>query len=172
MLPEEHHPEDSIPDWDDDFQLPPSDDDDPMLPNPTRDALAALARQWRRVLSLLKVTLGAIGDGRSDEESGSPERDFRAHLRTAITADALLVLGKLHGAVALGNWYVPLMAQAAIIRENAQRVMSTLLLLDDALPQDYIRLVRAEIDTFRALFKSWVASFRPDDRPDEWGLFR
>lgn len=186
VFPEDHNPEDSIPDWDENTEeLRPllDDDDDPLLPNPTRDALQALTRQWLRVLPLLKTTLGAVGsaklpddtpllDDEPTDESRALERDYRIHVRAEITTDALVVLSKLQSARALGKLYVPLMAQAAIIRENAQRVASALLMFDDVVPMEYIRLVRTEIDAFRTLFKAWVASFLPDEYPDDWGLFR
>ncbi len=37
--------------------------------------------------------------------------------------------------------------------------------------EQYRLIIRSEIDTFRELFKQWVASFEKDDCEDEWGLF-
>ena len=69
--------------------------------------------------------------------------------------------------------YIIRMENAAIIRKNAQFIkISTNGFIEDELMEDQYRLIiRSEIDTFRELFKQWVASFEKDDCNDEWGLF-
>ncbi len=37
--------------------------------------------------------------------------------------------------------------------------------------EQYRLIIRNEIDTFRKLFKQWVATFEKDECEDEWGLF-
>ncbi len=86
--------------------------------------------------------------------------------------DALQVAVKIKSSE-VGGLYVIRMENASIIRKNAQYVASSLLLFmhDKVLEEDYIRIIKNEIDEFRELFKQWVQTFEKDECEDEWGLF-
>ena len=69
--------------------------------------------------------------------------------------------------------YIMRMENAAMIRQAAQSVATTLLLYleEDVVENQYIEVVRAEIQQFRLLFVEWVKTFEKDDFKDDWGLF-
>lgn len=60
-----------------------------------------------------------------------------------------------------------------MIRKNAQfiKISTNGFIEDDLMKEQYRLIIRNEIDTFRELFKQWVATFKKDDCEDEWGLF-
>jgi hypothetical protein len=67
------------------------------------------------------------------------------------------------------------MENAAIIRKAARElsVQAGSLQFEEGInADDYIMLIRKEIDEFRLLFIDWVASFDINNYiPDSWGLF-
>jgi len=65
------------------------------------------------------------------------------------------------------------MENAAIIRKTAQFIYISMdSFVEEGIMEDMHRqIIRDEIDKFRTLFKTWVATFEKDDVEDEWGLF-
>jgi hypothetical protein len=87
--------------------------------------------------------------------------------------DAMIILAKIAGAEA-GDLYDLRMENAAIIRKAARElyVQAGSLRYHGVDNEEYIDLLRKEIDEFRLLFIDWVASFDVWNYiKDDWGLF-
>ncbi len=155
-----------LPDWDDDS--PPLDDEEgeEWKPNPTREACKALYQKWKEIMLMLK---GALDTTQSEEAENISYTD---DLKYMVLGDAYEVGVKIRSSE-IGSMYVLRMENAAIIRKNAQHVASSLLTLgaEDETEEQYVDLIRTEIDQFRELFKVWVGTFEKDEYTDDWGLF-
>jgi hypothetical protein len=145
------------------------EDGEEWKPRPSLEAAKTLYEQWRQVYSLIQAAL-PIED--IDEEPGNPEASFIQHSMALIWEDVHVVAIKIQSAEVM-DMYVPRMENAAIIRKAAQSVASALLTFSAAEGADelHIELIRTEIDSFRELFKAWLATFQRDDYEDEWGVF-
>jgi len=154
-----------LPDWDDD-RLPLDDEGEEWKPNPTREACRALYQKWKEIMLMLK---GALDTSQSEEAENISYTD---DLKYMVLGDAYEVGIKIRSSEA-GDMYVLRMENAAIIRKNAQHVASSLLTLgaEDETEEQYVDLIRAEIDQFRELFKIWIGTFEKDEYTDDWGLF-
>jgi hypothetical protein len=87
--------------------------------------------------------------------------------------DAMIIPAKIVGAEA-GDLYDLRMENAAIIRKAARElyVQAGSLRYHGVDNEEYIDLLRKEIDEFRLLFIDWVASFDVWNYiKDDWGLF-
>ncbi len=88
--------------------------------------------------------------------------------------DAMIIPAKIAGAQAV-DLYDLKMENATIIRKAARDLYvqaGSLRFEKDIVDQDYILLLRKEIDEFRLLFIDWVASFDIWSYiKDDWGLF-
>lgn len=155
-----------LPDWDDD-RLPLDDEEgEEWKPNPTREACKALYQKWKEIMLMLK---GALDTTQSEEAENISYTD---DLKYMVLGDAYEVGVKIRSSE-VGSMYVLRMENAAIIRKNAQHVASSLLTLgaEDETEEQYVDLIRAEIDQFRELFKVWIGTFEKDEYTDDWGLF-
>ena len=87
--------------------------------------------------------------------------------------DAIQIPPKLSGAMAAGHYDLK-METATIVRKYARQVMIHTHHFWDINPQtdEYLLLLRNEIDEFRQLFVVWVEGFDPWNHIiDRWGLF-
>ncbi len=162
-----------LPAWDDDYikRLHGEEEEgDAWKPNPTRDACKAMYIKWNEIITMLK---GALAEAEEDaEEPGQHGADFISHTKNLILSDAFEVGAKIRSSEA-GRMYILRMENAAIIRKNAQYIKTAMLGMDDemGIDTDHCDIIRDEIDNFRVLFKTWVATFEKDEFEDEWGLF-
>jgi hypothetical protein len=104
-----------------------------------------------------------------------PEDNEYLHAtRGFMLENAFIIPAKIAGAEG-GNLYDLRMENAAIIRKAARElsVQAGSLRFEEGInADDYITLIRKEIDEFRLLFIEWVASFDINNYiPDSWGLF-
>lgn len=155
-----------LPDWNDEQFHSDEDEGEGWKPNPTRDACKALYQQWQQVMFLLRGILPTeLGQPRKDEE-------FFRETAHSLLGDAFVVGAKIKSSEA-GNIYILRMENAAIIRQLAQQIASSLLLFgeDNVIDESHIDIVRSEIDKFRLLFIEWVKTFEKDDITDDWQLF-
>ena len=158
-----------LPEWDDDrlnFGIE-EDEGEGWKPNPTREACKALYRQWREVMFVLKGILNPILE--MDEKE---DEMMLVDCARMILTDAHIVGAKIMSSEA-GGIYIIRMENAAIIRQLAQSVATSLLLFveEDTIDNQYIEVVRNEVQKFRLLFIKWVKTFEKDEFTDEWGLF-
>lgn len=141
-------------------------------PRPSLEASKSLYEQWRQIYSLIQAALpieeipNEADGGRSDEEA------FMQHSMAMIWEDVHVVAVKIQSAEVM-DMYVLRVENAAIIHKASQSVASALrsFPIREGGDEAHIRLVRKEIDVFRELFKSWLATFARDEYEDEWGVF-
>ena len=159
-----------LPEWEDDEFDDEDKDGEAWKPNPTKDACKAMYEQWKEVMTLLNAAFDT--DHRPDEpEEENDEKSLVAHSKAMIIGDAFQVAVKIKSSEV--GMYMIRMENAGIIRKNAQFIKSNMLTMiaEGAISDEHGRLIRAEIDKFRELFKVWVASFEKDEFEDEWGLY-
>ncbi len=88
--------------------------------------------------------------------------------------NSIIIPAKISGAEA-ADIYDLRMENAAIIRKAAREIYVTVGNLDMfgvKGEEDYIQLIRNEIEEFKILFRDWVKSFDPWNYiVDDWGLF-
>jgi hypothetical protein len=87
--------------------------------------------------------------------------------------DSLVLSVKIAGAEAVDD-YVIKMENATLIKIHARslQTQSASLIFEGTLPEEYLLLLRKEINAFRILFKEWVKSFDSATKEgDGWGLF-
>ncbi len=123
-----------------------------------------LFKQANEVMNIIDVLI----DTANDIEKIEP---YALLLRES----AMVVVAKLAGALPSKS-YVVCMQNAAIIREHAEilRLSNHMLTYAEVFDIKYIEMFRAEMETFRHLFKSWAAEIHqmePDFQDEEWGLF-
>ena len=85
---------------------------------------------------------------------------------------ASIIPAKIAGAA--GGFYSMQMEKAVIIRINIVDLRNTLwtCLTEEWCSEEYVEMMRAEIEQFRLLFVEWIKSFdKSNDYPDEWHLF-
>jgi hypothetical protein len=102
------------------------------------------------------------------------DNEYLQATRGFMLENAFIIPAKIAGAEG-GNLYDLRMENAAIIRKAARElsVQAGSLRFEEGInADDYITLIRKEIDEFRLLFIEWVASFDINNYiPDSWGLF-
>ena len=102
------------------------------------------------------------------------DNEYLQATRGFMLENAFVIPAKIAGAEG-GNLYDLRMENAAIIRKAARElsVQAGALRYEKGInANDYISLIRNEIDNFRELFVDWVAGFDKNEYiPDSWGLF-
>jgi len=104
-----------------------------------------------------------------------PEDDALIQRSKKSMRNNVMVLSTKIVGAEIGGLYSIKMQCAALIREYVMKLKSkldTLTLLHGYPEDEYIALIRAEIEEFRKLFVEWVASFDKSNYSwDEWELF-
>lgn len=104
-------------------------------------------------------------------DKNDPESEIQSSL---MLEDSMIIPAKIAGAEAMDDFILK-MENAVIIKIHARSLLtrtSSLKYLELVDPE-YLQLLRDEIETFRLLFKEWVATFHIDTTKegDGWGLF-
>ena len=158
-----------LPEWDDDaFRDEEDEEGEEWKPNPTKDLCKAMYAQWNQVMIVLKAAFDSF------KEPGEDNLFSKEHIedqKAMLLGDAYEVAAKIRSSEA--GLYIIRMENAAIIRKNAQfiKISTNGFWADGLMEEEHRQVIRDEIDTFREIFKQWVASFEKDDCEDEWGLF-
>ncbi len=102
------------------------------------------------------------------------EEEREMHMRTLLES-AMMLAPKFAGAMASESWTVS-MQNAAIMRYHAQYLHTSTSMLHEmsGVPEEYVKVLRREMEEFRKLFKAWVKTFKDledEGIEDEWGLF-
>ncbi len=155
-----------LPEWKDDFH--DAEEGEEWKPNPTRELCKAMYEQWNQVMIVLKAAFDSMKE--PGENNIYPKGYIEDH-KAMLLGDAHQVAVKIRSFEA--GLYIIRMENAAIIRKNAQfiKISTNGFIEDDLMEEEYRLVIRNEIDTFRELFKQWVATFEKDEYEDEWGLF-
>ena len=158
-----------LPNWDDDDFNEEDNDGEGWKLKPTRDACKAMYQQWNIVMTVLKAAFDSLKEPDEDELLNKEMMEDHVGM---IMGDAYQVAVKIKSSEA-GGLYIMRMENAAIIRKNAQfiKISTNSFMLEGMMEPQHRLIIREEIDKFKELFKTWVASFVKDDCEDEWGLF-
>lgn len=123
---------------------------------------------YQKAEQIFKITQGLIETFPADNEF-LQETTVRFMME-----NAMIIPAKIAGAQAV-ELYDLKMENATIIRKAARELSvyaGSLRFEKDIVDQDYILLLRKEIDEFRLLFIDWVAGFDEWNYiKDDWGLF-
>jgi hypothetical protein len=103
-----------------------------------------------------------------------PEDDDHAEsTKYMIMQNAYLIPAKIKGAMAM-EYYSLMIENAVIVKVNAVELRTALWACNTlhGIEQQYIDVLRNEIEAFRKIFIDWISSFdKENDLPDEWHLF-
>jgi hypothetical protein len=102
-----------------------------------------------------------------------PKAEDELPVRDLMLEDAMMLPVKISGAEA-ADLYTLRMENAVIIKMHARSLMTfaTSLSFESDKNDDYVNLLKAEIEEFKVLFKEWIGGFdKSNDIPDDWGLF-
>ena len=123
---------------------------------------------YQKAEQIYKITQGLIETVPADNEF-LQETTVRFMME-----NAMIIPAKIAGAQAV-DLYDLKMENATIIRKAARELSvyaGSLRFEKEIVDQDYILLLRKEIDEFRLLFIDWVAGFDVwNNIKDDWGLF-
>jgi len=157
-----------LPEWDDDEFNDGDSVGEAWKPNRTSELCKTMYKQWDTVMIVLKAAFDSM---KEPGEDSLFNKDFLEDQKEMILGDAYEVAAKIRSSEV--GLYIIRMENAAIIRKNAQfvKVSTNNFIEDDLMEAEHHLIIRQEIDTFRELFKQWVASFEKDEYEDEWGLF-
>lgn len=87
--------------------------------------------------------------------------------------DSIIIPAKIAGAEAMDD-FVLKMENATIIKIHARslQTQTSSLFFEEVLPEEYLVLLRKEIEAFRLLFREWIKTFHKFPKEgDGWGLF-
>ena len=129
-----------LPDWDDEnFNSGEDNEGEGWKPNPTRDACKALFEKWQSVVFLLN---GVIALFLENETGGDAILKFAA---SDLLTYAHIVGAKIKSSEA-GGIYIIRMGNAAIIRQLAQDIATSLLLFTETgdVDNSHVEVVRNE----------------------------
>lgn len=151
--------------WDDDDD--PEDfheDDDDFDPEKERRRVEALPifQKAEEICELTRRIVDSIDD----------EQVRMIHSNMMIE-NSIVLPAKIAGAEAVDDYMIK-MENATLIKLHARSLMaqSASLIFEGILPEEYLLLLRKEIEAFRLLFKEWVKSFDSSTAcGDGWGLF-
>jgi hypothetical protein len=148
--------------WDDESDN--SNNDDDFDPEQERRRVEALPI-YQKAEEIRDLTRRII-DSIDDEE-------VRILHSNIMLEDSIILSIKIAGAEAVDD-YILKMENATIIKIHARSLLaqSASLIFEGILPEEYLRLLRKEIEAFRLLFKEWVLTFHSAHKSnDGWGLF-
>lgn len=103
-----------------------------------------------------------------------PEDDHADITRRLMLENAMIVPGKIKGALAVDEVYSIVMESAVIIKVNICQLKAQLWACSAIhnVEEKYLDVLKDEIEKFKAVFIQWVTSFdKENDLPDEWHLF-
>lgn len=139
-----------------------SDDEKTENWKPVKQFGKALYRKGIDILNLSQTMCDMLPD---DEDAESTKQ--------MIMQNAYLIPAKIKGAMAM-EYYSLMMENAVIVKVNATELRTALWACSTmhGIEQQYVDVLRNEIEAFRELFINWVKAFdKENDLPDEWHLF-
>jgi len=154
----------SLPEWDDHRMLQRRYEGEEWKMATQLEAAKNLYNKWRDIFLLVESYCETLQD--------SKEYDHAEKNKELIWQNLFIVAPKIIGAAGIDE-YVLKMENASIIRNNCRELMEQVnfTAMVGAGEEEYAAAIEREMDIFRDLFKTWVATFRKDEYEDEWGLF-
>lgn len=122
----------------------------------------AMYNQWREVFAVVSAFAEALPD----------EEDETLSTRSMIYQNAYIVAPKIVSASG-DTLYQIKMENAALIRFNCRQLWEQVgfAVLTGVADAAHKEVIEEALQSFKALFHQWVATFERDDYKDEWGLF-
>lgn len=121
---------------------------------------------YKKALEILDLT-EQIVDTFGDESMA------RMH-RESMLEDAMILPAKIAGAEAM-DYYVHKMENATVVKIHARSLLTQTASIKylGIVNEQYVQLLRDEIEAFRLLFREWVKTFdiNTTKEGDGWGLF-
>lgn len=102
------------------------------------------------------------------------EKKDQFMLREQMLVDAYSLGAKVAGAEG-GDLYSIRMENAVIIKKHANELLAATSMCrhENLASQEYLQLLRDEIEEFRKLFVEWINTFdKSNDVEDDWGLWK
>ena len=154
----------SLPEWDDHRMLQRRYEGEEWKMAAQLEAAKNLYNKWRDIFLLVESYCETLQD--------SKEYDHAEKNKELIWQNLFIVAPKIIGAAGIDE-YVSKMENASIIRNNCRELMEQVnfTAMVGAGEEEYAAAIERDMDIFRELFKTWVATFRKDEYEDEWGLF-
>ncbi|HRP57336.1 hypothetical protein [Agriterribacter sp.] len=154
----------SLPEWDDHRMLQRRYEGEEWKMAAQLEAAKKLYNKWRDIFLFVESYCETLQD--------SEEYDHAEKNKELIWQNLFIVAPKIIGAAGIDE-YVLKMENASIIRNNCRELMEQVnfTAMVGAGEEKYAAAIELEMDVFRELFKTWVATFRKDEYEDEWGLF-
>ncbi len=152
----------SLPEWDDHRMLQRRYEGEEWKMATQLEAAKNLYNKWRDIFLLVESYCETLQD--------SKEYDHAEKNKELIWQNLFIVAPKIIGAAGIDE-YVSKMENASIIRNNCRELMEQVnfTAMVGAGEEEYAAAIEREMDIFRDLFKTWVATFRKDEYEDEWG---
>jgi len=148
--------------WEDDDEE--HDDDDDYDPEKERRKLESLPI-FQKAEEIRELTRRII-DSMDDDEVKMIHSNI-------MLEDSIIIPAKIAGAEAMDDFILK-MENATVIKIHARslQAQTSSLLFENAVPEEYLRLLRKEIESFRLLFIAWIKTFHNFPKEgDGWGLF-
>ncbi|MGF2411833.1 hypothetical protein [Ferruginibacter sp.] len=123
--------------------------------------------------ALYKKSIDILNLARTICDMMPEEDDDGASTKSLMMQNAHLVPAKIAGAAAM-EYYSLMMENAVIIKVNICQLREQLWACKEfhGIEQQYIDVLRNEIEAFRKIFIDWITAFdKQHDLPDEWHLF-
>jgi len=149
--------------WEDEDDRDMNDDDE-YDPDKERERVEAMPifQKAEEICDLTRLIVDSINN----------EEVKMLHSNIMLETSSILA-SKIANAEAVDD-YIHKMENATIIKINARSLMakSASLIFEGVLPEEYLRMLRKEIESFRLLFKEWIKTFHTSHKEgDGWGLF-
>lgn len=149
-----------LPEWDDGFKN--IDKGEAWKWREELQIAEALYQQWREVFVLVSAFAEALPE----------EEDEVLSTKSMIYQNAYIVAPKIMSACG-DTLYQIKMENAALIRFNCRQMWEQIafaVLMGNA-DSEHKNVIEEALNRFKELFRNWVATFKPDEYEDEWGLF-
>lgn len=147
------------------------DDDDDFKSHEEIEKMPIYKKAWE--IMLLGRKIGSLVSKEDVETADEAEGEMLENYATYIIENALIIPAKIAGAEG-ADIYDIRMENASIIRKSAREILTSCsgMQLCGYQDNDYIELLRNEIEEFRIIFAEWVKSFDSNNYMiDRWGLF-
>lgn len=156
----------NLPNWDDEKFKGTDEKGEEWKTKPLRTASRGLYEQWQHVMVGINSLFVSV------EEEDEALKEFWEDQKAMVLADAFQIAVKIQS-TATADMYVLQMENAAIIRKNAIFISGQLLSFayQNLIEMEHAEAVRADIEQFRMLFKTWISHFKKDEFEDDWGIF-
>lgn len=150
--------------WNDDDPEEDNDEDNDFDPEKERKRVEALPI-FQKAEEIRELTRRIIDSIDNDE--------VKMIHSNVMLEDSVIIPAKIVGAEAVDDFILK-MENATLIKIHARslQVQTASLLFEEILPEEYLHLLRKEIEAFRLLFLAWVKGFHTAHKEgDGWGLF-